>query len=229
MQDDGNAAWEERMPKERLLKMKEQTPAVFWSQYQQSPIIVGGGVFRTEWWRYYNPAMSWEYRRIFICADTAFKTGEQNDFTVLGCFGVLGNGQIHLLDMVHIKLEAPELEQTFLRFWQKNRNGKGRTRCSAVYIEDKASGVGLIQSVRRKGVPILPMKPTKDKYSRVLEALPTIECGNFCLPNSESDPISRMVIAEAEAFCADMSHKHDDIIDVICYAIEKGATGLGFF
>jgi predicted phage terminase large subunit-like protein len=159
------------------------------------------------------------------------KTGEANDYSCLMAFGVLRGAvkEIHLLDMVHGKFEAPDLEKIFIGFYTKWRQPqKYGVICSAVYVEDKASGTGLIQSVKRKGIPILPIKPNKDKFTRSQEAIPHIANGFFKLPNSASDPISAKVIAECEAFRADMSHKHDDIVDTICYGIEKGSKSRGF-
>lgn len=224
--------WEDRISTETLQKMKLQIPFVFNSQYQQEPIVPGGDIFKSEWWRFYNPAdMGYNYLKIYICADTAMKTGEANDYSCLMAFGVLRGAvkEIHLLDMVHGKFEAPDLEKIFIGFYTKWRQPqKYGVICSAVYIEDKASGTGLIQSVKRKGIPILPMKPNKDKFTRSQEAIPHIANGFFKLPNSASDPISAKVIAECEAFRADMSHKHDDIVDTICYGIEKGSKSRGF-
>lgn len=225
----GVAAWEEKMPAATLQEMKIKTPAVFYSQYQQTPIILGGDVFKSEWWQFYDTRQKFNYRRIFIVGDTALKTGQHNDFTCLMVVGVMTNGTIHLLDMVHGKFEAPDLETVFVNLWSKWRQGVNGCRTSAVYIEDKASGIGLIQSIKRRGVPVVAMTPTKDKYSRALEATPTIQAGLFYLPNSATDPISQKVIAETESFRADMTHKHDDITDTVCYAIEKAASGGGFF
>ena len=228
-EETGLAAWEEKMPAATLQEMKIKTPAVFYSQYQQTPIILGGDVFKSEWWQFYDTRQKFNYRRIFIVGDTALKTGQHNDFTCLMVIGVMTNGTIHLLDMVHGKLEAPDLETVFVNLWNKWRQGVNGCRTSAVYIEDKASGIGLIQSIKRRGVPVVAMTPTKDKYSRALEATPTIQAGLFHLPNSATDPISQKVISETESFRADMSHKHDDITDTVCYAIEKAASGGGFF
>lgn len=226
----GKSAWEERMPAAQLEKLRIQAPGVFAAQYQQSPIVAGGDVFKSEWWRFFSRKDNFNYRRVFICADTAMKTGEQNDFTVLGVIGELKAGDLHLLDMVRGKFEAPELEAVFMALWDKWRNNitSGVPRCSAVYVEDKASGTGLIQNIRRKGIPVLPLKSTRDKYTRALEAVPTVAAGLFKLPDSASDPISAQVIAECEAFRQDMSHEHDDIVDVICYAVEKSANSKGF-
>lgn len=223
--------WEDRISSDYLRKMKEQIPFVFYSQYQQTPIVAGGDVFKSDWWQFYDSNDSGiYYRKIYLCADTAMKTGEANDYTVLGAFGVVrGSNTIHLLDLVHGKFEAPELEAVFLNFYKKWRNiSKYGCVCSNVYIEDKASGTGLIQNIRRKGIPITPIRPNADKFTRSQSAVPVIASGCFKLPNGKSDFISKKVISECEAFRADMSHKHDDIVDVICYGIEYGTKSTGF-
>lgn len=225
------SAWEERITTAELERLRAQAPGVFAAQYQQTPIVAGGDVFKSEWWQFYDPEdAGYLYKRVYICADTAMKTGQQNDFTVLGCFGVLRSGEIHLLDMVRGKFEAPELEGVFTSFYEKWRKmaRPGMPRVSAVYVEDKASGIGLIQAVRRKGIPVIPMKPTKDKYTRALEAVPTIAAGLFKLPEGAGNKVSAAVLAECEAFRQDMSHVHDDIVDVLCYGIEKSIRGGGF-
>jgi predicted phage terminase large subunit-like protein len=222
--------WEERISTDYLLKMKNQVPFVFYSQYQQEPIVAGGDVFKTEYWQFYDTTdLGIYYKKIFICCDTAMKTGEANDFTVLGAFGVQrGTNIVHLLDLVHGKFEAPELEAVVMNFYKKWRQPiKHGAICSNVYIEDKASGTGLIQSIKRKGIPITPIRPNSDKFTRSQSAVPVIASGNFKLPNGAGDFISRKVISECEAFRADMSHKHDDIVDVICYGIEYGTKTSG--
>lgn len=223
--------WESRISTDTLMKMKEQIPFVFNSQYQQEPIIPGGDIFKSEWWQFYNTDERFHYNKIYICADTAMKTGERNDYTCIAAFGVTATfpKMIHLLDMVHGKFEAPDLEKVFCGFYTKWRQPqKFGTVCSAVYIEDKASGTGLIQAVKKKGIPITPIRPNKDKFTRANDAIPFIANGFFKLPNSAGDAISKKVIAECESFRADMSHKHDDIVDVICYSIEHGTRKKGF-
>ena len=232
-EDTGQAAWSELMPADKLLELKDQAPGVFYAQYQQTPIVSGGGVFKTEWWQFYSLRDRFRFMRLFIAADTAMKTGRENDFTAIGCFGLTTDKKILLLDMVHAKMEAPELEKTIKAFYEKWRYPMSdmflnRLACSAVYVEDKASGIGLIQSLRRQGVPVLPLKPTADKYTRAMEAVPTIAAGLFKLPENCGHPISQKVIGEAETFSADMSQKHDDIVDMICYGIQKATAPTGF-
>jgi hypothetical protein len=100
-EETGESFWEERYPAKFLEQMKQENPFLFYSQYQQDPIAMGGGVIRHEWWRYYKDVNDQPYRRIFITADTANKTKEWNDFTAIMVFGLAQNRHLRLLDMVH--------------------------------------------------------------------------------------------------------------------------------
>lgn len=203
---------------------------VFQSQYQQEPIMLGGGVIHHDWWRFYKDIEDTRYKKIFITADTACKTKEWNDFTAIGIWGITIGNKLRLLDVVHGKFEIPELQATFLATWEKWKMGIGLCRCSEVRIEDKASGMQLIQQLKKiGGLPIRPFTPEKDKYSRVSDAIPQIAAGNVELPVNDSHPISRLVIAEADAFSADDSHLHDDLIDMTTMAIDVAYTKKGYF
>ena len=229
-EETGESFWEDRYPKKWLLDMKEQNPFLFYSQYQQEPIAQGGGVFKSDWFRFYKDINDQPYRRIFITADTACKTKEWNDFTAIGVWGVTQSNRLRLLDFVHAKMEIPELQQTFLVLWDKWKMGIGSCRCSAIYIEDKASGTQIIQTLRRQGgLPIMPVTPDKDKLTRALNAVPHIASGNLELPESENHQISKEFLSEVLLFSADMSHKNDDVVDCMIYAIDSAYSQRGYF
>ena len=229
-EETGESFWEERYPAKFLEQMKQENPFLFYSQYQQEPIAMGGGVIRHEWWRYYKDVNDQPYRRIFITADTANKTKEWNDFTAIMVFGLAQNRHLRLLDMVHGKLEIPELQATFEAIWEKWRMGIGSCRCSAIYVEDKASGTQVIQMLRRKGgMPIMPVIPEKDKLTRVLDVIPQIAAGNIELPESENHPISKEFLSESDAFSMDDSHAHDDMIDAMVMGINQAYSQKGYF
>lgn len=226
----GESFWEERYPVKMLMEMKEQNPFLFYSQYQQAPIAMGGGVIKHEWWQFYKDKEDTRYRKIFITADTAVKTKEWNDFTAIGCWGITLQNRLRLLDMVHGKFEIPELQSTMMAFWEKWHYGIGNCRCSEIMIEDKASGMQLIQQLRRiGGLPIHAITPEKDKLSRVYDVIPQIAAGNVELPESENHPLSREFLAEADAFSADGSQEHDDMVDMAVYAIDKAFFHKGMF
>lgn len=214
---------------ERIAELKVNN-YVFQAQYQQQPIILGGGVFKRDWIRFYSPTDSTRYRRIFITADTACKTKEWNDFTAIGVWGLTTHNRLQLLDFVHAKMEIPELQATFLALWDKWRAGIGTCRCTAIYIEDKASGIQLIQQLSRiGGLPIMPYTPAKDKLARALDAVPQIAAGNLELPNNENDPISAEFLGEILAFTADGAAPHDDIVDCMTMAVKQAYEQRGYF
>lgn len=170
------------------------------------------------------------YRRIYITADTAMKTKEWNDFTAIGVWGLTNHNRLRLLDLVHGKFEIPELETTMLALWEKWRMGIGTCRCSSIIIEDKASGTQLIQTLMRKGgLPIQRVMPEKDKYTRVQNAIPQLAAGNIELPVNDQHPMSKLLIDEADAFTADDSHLHDDLVDMWCYAVDSAFNSRGIF
>ena len=204
---------------ERIAELK-RNQYMFSAQYQQHPIILGGQVFHRDWWRFYAVLPEFEY--CFMTADTAMKIKQANDFSVFCLWGVTREtNDLYLVDMIRGKWEAPDLERQFLNFWAKWQGGVNHTRVRAVYIEDKASGTGLIQSIKRKGnVPIRGYIPEKDKLQRAYDATPFIEGGRVYLPQNENFAISKQMVDECEAFTTDDSHLHDDCCDNVSMAID---------
>lgn len=229
LDENGNCNLGNQYTPERIKELQINN-YVFQAQYQQNPIPLGGSVIKHEYYRYYKDAHDQPYRRIFMTADTANKTKEWNDYTAIMVFGLTHNRRLRLLDMVHAKLEIPELQATFETLWDKWRAGIGSCRCSAIYIEDKASGTQVIQMLRRKGgLPIMPVIPEKDKLTRVLDVIPQIAAGNIELPESDRHPISAEFLAESDAFSADGSHIHDDMVDAMTMGINQAYSQKGYF
>lgn len=231
-EDTGEALWEERFSAKDLLKLKKLSPFVYYGQYQQEPIVVGGSVFKTEWFKYYNPEQFYEYQSSFITSDTAQKKAESNDFTVFSWWGKTVDNKLHLLDMTWGKFDAHELKQQVKLFWEKCCNDKRAVQPYAFYIEEKGSGIGVIQElVKTYPLPLLPIMRNRyknnqgmwvsmDKFSRAMTTVPYIANGWVYLPKDEKCDISNTLLAEAAAFKADLTHKHDDKIDTLCDAVE---------
>lgn len=171
-------------------------------QLQQRPMPRGGGILKTEWLRYWTQQPALEWRQVY--ADTAQKTGQENDYSVLECWGRSKTGQAICLDLERGKWEAPELLERSRAFWLKHKALGAR----AFKIEDKVSGTGLIQTLRREGVPVVAVQRNRDKISRGFDAAPFAESGNVYLP--EYAPWLPAFIAEYEAFPAGA---HDDQLD----------------
>jgi len=219
-EDAGTSIWEEQFPYEKLMEYKRILPFFYYSQYQQEPIILGGSVIKSEWFKYYPVNQDFDYKKIIIVADTAMKVKEHNDYSVFMVVGQTKDDKMHILDVVRGKWESPELKQVAKTLWNKWQRGISGKYCSGLYIEDKASGTGLIQELRKEcSIPIKPVVADKDKLTRLESVLAHIECGNVLLPCSKEHGFNPDLISEAEAFSRDDSHKNDDQVDCLVYAI----------
>lgn len=196
---------------------------MFLSQYQQEPIAEGGNVIKRDYFRYYPVSSQINYKRVLISADTAMKVKEHNDYSVFVVGGVTEENRLHILDIVRGKWEAPDLEKVAVMLWNKwKTNPVTGLSCNGFYIEDKASGTGLIQGLKAKyGLPVFGVKADTDKLTRCENILPYIESGQVLLPESEIYSFVPDLLAECEAFSRDMSHTHDDQVDALGILIQE--------
>ena len=184
------------------------------AQYQQEPILDGGNIIKSEWFNRYQILP--KLKKVYITCDTAFKTKESNDYSVFQLWGKTENKQdsdYYLIDMIRGKWEAPELLNMLQNAWAKWNTYKP----SCIYIEDKASGIGLIQQIKRLRIPVKPITPNKDKYTRLSDVLPRISSGYVYLPETSSWLLD--FLQECEEFSADMGHAHDDQVDSMTMAL----------
>jgi len=204
--------WPEQFPLDDLKRMEATNAYRFAGQYMQSPAPIGGGIFRDEWWQYYKALPRITYRMIY--ADTAQKTKEQNDYSVLQCWGMGRDGRIYLLDMIRGKWEAPQLLVQAKAFWQKHKADKNMGVLRQLKVEDKSSGTGLIQQMGQAGIPVEGIPRGTDKVTRALDVAPQVQAGNVVLP--EDAPWLSDYLSEFTAF---PNAAHDDIVDPTMDAI----------
>lgn len=216
--------WPAKESAEELLALRNADPYTFASQYQQQPVALGGNVFKTEWFQYYGSSEKCtlpkpdRFEYTFITVDTAQKTGELNDYSVI-CYWGMYKDRVYFIDGVRGKWEAPDLETNFVAFvnqcWKRNKECGTLRR---IHVEDKSSGTGLIQSAAKKiMIKINPVQRDKDKVTRAMDAAPVMRAGRVALP--ESHPMLAEILAEVAAFTFDDSHPHDDIVDNIIDAV----------
>ncbi len=218
---DGELMFPDRFPAEVIARDKAALGSYAWAgQMQQRPAPLGGGMFRDSWWRYYTQPPRTEWRAIY--ADTAQKTGQANDYSVLQCWGRTITGQAVMLDQIRGKWEAPELLVQARAFWNKHKDIPNMGALRAMKVEDKVSGTGLIQTLQREGIPVLAIQRDRDKITRAHDASPLVESGNVFLPQF-ADYLSGF-LAEASAF---PNGAHDDQIDPMMDALADMLSGRG--
>lgn len=210
--DGDQSFWPEQFPMTELRRMEKANAYVFAGQYMQRPAPLGGGIFKDEWWQYYTMPPSIKHRTIF--ADTAQKTGTQNDYSVFECWGYTATNRAVLLDLIRGKWEAPDLLIQARAFWTKHKAVTNQGSLRAMKVEDKVSGTGLIQTLKREGIPVVPIQRNIDKITRAYDAAPYVQSGNVLLP--QDAPWLSTFLGEASGF---PNAAHDDLIDPMMDAI----------
>lgn len=213
----GDALFQDLKTIDFLLDRKSIMSTASWeSLYQGNPTVSGGNIFKDSWWRWWKVMPPLKYK--FIVADTAQKTKTINDWTVFQCWGYGVDNNIYLIDKYRAKLEAPELRRHAELFYRKHDVKKEMVTdptLRGMYVEDKSSGIGLVQELKRKGLNIFGVSRHTDKVFRAEDVSPFIESGRVHV-NINIDGMDNL-IKEGMEF---PNGSFDDDIDCLMSAVE---------
>lgn len=218
LRQPGEILFPERMPQGFVDQCKASGSLTWNALYQQRPTAKGGSLIKSEWFGEYDilPKLKYSY----IIGDTAQKTKERNDFSVFEHWGLGNDGYLYLIDMIRGKWESDELKKRCVAFWQKAKHIHGLS-CRKLMVEDKASGTGLIQQIRKSTKPLIPVMAIQrntDKLTRFMDVQGYIESGYVKLPKDA--PWLNDFLAECEGLQSDFK-THDDQIDPMIDAIDQ--------
>ena len=195
----------------------------FAGQFQQDPAPLGGGLVKASWSKTYEPhELPSSGFQIIQSWDTASKESELASFSV--CTTWLVHDKRHyLLHVLRRRMDYPTLKREVVRLAHE-------FKASTVLIEDKSSGIQLIQELRGEGLGCVKgIKPEGDKTMRLNAQTATIENGFVFLPSSAPWLID--YVAEMTSF---PKAKHADQVDSTSQALAwiKSAMygpGMGLF
>lgn len=154
-------------------------------QLQQSPVPEGGGILKSTWWRIWPEGKGLpEFEHIFLSWDTAYTEKDLKDVAYSGHlgFGIFWDEQeqrhaIMLMRAWYSRVEYPELRR-------KAKEITVECRPDAHLIEKKASGISLVQDMRRiKGVRVRTYQPDRDKIARAYAVSAMLESGQVWAPD----------------------------------------------
>lgn len=181
----GDVLWPAQFPAEETAEIRDTTPYVWHPLYQQRPGALRGNLFRLEWFsNRYDPRDPPEWGRCVQLVDAAFEQGVGRsysaDVTWAECMW-RGKSWIALIDVWREQVEFPELENGVVAAYEKWRHLKPK-----VYIEKKASGHSLLQTLRRRKpiIPALPWMPGShsSKVTRAEDSTPFFAASRILLP-----------------------------------------------
>lgn len=228
--EKGESIWPERISLEELEHIKESNPDEYWAVYMQQPQQdETRKLIKKRWFKYWKDRIEVEKRLTFkiITADTAFKDKDSADFTVLQCWGFENTSAAYLMDQERGKWEFPELLANSRAFIAKHRTRERFvTPATEFWVEDKASGISLAQTMRREGIGAKAWEPNdktaKDKVGRVNQCTMPLSVGRVYIPDPTLPGmhwVGRNFLPEMGAFSSDDSHLYDDQVDGMTTAL----------
>jgi predicted phage terminase large subunit-like protein len=189
--DAEQALWPARWPVEKLEAIKRAVGPREWEAlYQGRPAPKGGTIFQRGWWDGKNryditaPGVNNSCVARVLSWDTAEETGETNAYTCCTEGELSSDYKAHIRNVWRDRLEFPELVREVIRKAEAANRDK---KLSAVIIENKSSGIPLIQTLHSTGPEwlrklIVPVNPTKSKELRAMDASVWCDNGAVILP-----------------------------------------------
>lgn len=199
---------------------REMGSYAYAGQYMQTPVPDGGGIFKKEWLKLYPASKALpKFECIIQSYDTALTANTFSDATAFTVWGIFqpreGQYAAMLLDCWNERLEYPDLKRKVCSEW-KTQYGETNRRADFILIEEKGSGISLIQDMGRMGIPVRKYNPGRaDKVQRAHLVTYLFENGLVFFPESErfaGKPCSwtEPLMQQLMSFPND---EHDDYVD----------------
>ena len=252
----GEPLWPERESRAELDRIKANIGEyAFGALYQQDPQPPSGSFFNEASFLIQGaPApMPTRCDTVFAVIDTAVKTGKGNDGTAVLYCGYdafrhrvasqsqtlpadreVGEIPLFLLDWDYIQIEGASLETwlpgVFQTLEMYSRSCGARRGSIGAYIEDKASGMVLLQHAERNGWPAQPIESkltSMGKVERGINASPYVQSGLVKVVGLAYDKVvtykgrsANHLLMQLLGFRVDSKDgAADDLFDTAMYAI----------
>lgn len=197
----------------------------FTALYQQSPTVEGGNLFKREWVKYFVPDRQTQVRlgltdkeavvqpKIFDelaqSWDATFKDGDSSDY-VAGQVWARRDADYYLMDWIHERLSFVQTLSAIRSITAKWPKAKAK------YIEDKANGSAIIDTLKHEIGGIIPVTPDGGKIVRASAVSPLWEAGNVYVPHPLWKPGVEDLLQEIFEF---PNAPHDDYVDAMTQAL----------
>ena len=205
--------------------------AAYAGQMQQRPNPAGGGILRTQSFQLWPtkwgvPVLDYVLQSYDgAYDDDATSSNDPSACTVWGIFEERGIKGALLLDAWDDHLGYPDFRKKVLADWQcaygKTKDYKGR-KPDNVLVENKSSGISILQDLRAANVPATPYNPGRmSKVARAHAVAAVHELDVIYIPESQKEPgkfvtWARPFVDQVELF---PNAEHDDYVDTYTQAL----------
>lgn len=194
---EGELLWPNHIGLEEVKKLKNglRTPYRIAGQLQQRPAPEEGGIIKKSWFKWWKKPRPPKIEQVIQSWDTALGDKEENNYSACTTWGLFIDdnkiANIILLGLWRGRVSYPDLRKMAKRLYNDYRDD-GATDIKPdsqhipdmVLVESKASGISLIQDLRRAGISATQFDPTRygDKKQRVHLVTHIIQAGRVWVP-----------------------------------------------
>jgi len=210
----GNVLNPEREPLAVLNELKRTMGSLaFAAQYQQQPVPIEGNLVKWLWFRIYDeePELL-STDRIIMSWDTAMTSKELADYSACVVLQVRGE-TVYVRNVFRGQLDYPDLRRKVIEIYWRWR---GATSNCTLIIENKGSGMSLLQDLRQHDIYPIGIEPEGDKIMRMSAQSARIEAGSVLLPRRAPwlDEFRHEVLAFPNC-------RYNDQVDALSQALKR--------
>ena len=225
--EEGTSFWPEFWPTSLLKEKRDgMEPGEWLALYMQTPTAEEGTIIKRKYFKIWEEEEPPKCRYVLISIDTAFSTKESADYSAYSVWGVFTHQyQTFEGDWVSqnclILLSASRGRWDFAELCNKVQELNADYYPEFIIIEDRASGQSLIQEMRKRGLPIMPYMPEKDKAFRLQATTPYFQAGRIWIPKDKqwAEELVSEVISFNPRPLGGNTAPHDDYTDTLSQAI----------
>lgn len=234
---EGELLWPERIGQKELKILKAALGGEYAvaGQLQQRPAPSEGGMIKRGWWMPWKEEGTPRISFVIQAWDTGSSEKKTAAYSACTTWGIFKNEHNHpcliLLGVWRKKVEVPELYKQVARMARDYRATTEDRPINEFYkpdivlIEEKASGIPVLQSLRRTGAQIVGWRPDKfgDKIERVRKVTPLIESGRVYVPYKAPDftkmkSYADLLVEQAAVFPRGDSR---DLLDTVSMVLQR--------
>ncbi len=212
----GDALWKERYSRESLDSIKESIGSYWFSAlYQQEPETENYGIFRREYFKYFDLKRDLidyggiylhpDQYKMFSVVDLAISEKETADFTVVLTFALDRYNNAYILDIIRERVSGTRHLELLISVYKKWKPLK-------IGIESVQFQKSLARMALDRGLPVIELIPDKDKVSRAFPIAARMESGKVFFPRN-----APWLAKFEEELLLFPGGRHDDQADALAY------------
>lgn len=205
IKENWKSLWPNMWPIESLEKRKKDLwMANFNQEFMNIPLSKNDTLIKDEWIKVRKDINKVDYDYCILAIDPAVTQKEKSDFTWI-CVMWKKEEKKYVIFSTWVKLSPVKLEEYIIEL---NKRFKPK-----FIIQEKNIELKLLQDLKKKWLPIIWVRATKDKYTRLLEVAWSIEFWDVFFSDSNQEELIYQLTNFPDV-------EHDDHLDAFIYALK---------